>query len=70
MGRPRELDRERALKGATGGFWANGYAPTSTEDPLAAMRIGRQSLYNAFGDKRTLYLEALECYQRATLSVR
>jgi AcrR family transcriptional regulator len=28
------------------------------------MNIGRQSLYNAFGDKRKLYLEALERYQR------
>jgi len=28
----------------------------------AAMNIGRQSLYNAFGDKRKLYLEALERY--------
>ena len=27
------------------------------------MKIGRQSLYNAFGDKRKLYLEALERYQ-------
>jgi len=45
-------------------FWAKGYASTSTEDLLAAMDIGRQSLYNAFGDKRKLYLEALERYQR------
>jgi len=45
-------------------FWAKGYASTSTEDLLAAMNIGRQSLYNAFGDKRKLYLEALERYQR------
>src|SRR5258708_35481357 len=28
------------------------------------MNIGRQSLYNAFGDKRKLYLEALQRYQR------
>ena len=28
------------------------------------MNIGRQSLYNAFGDKLKLYLEALERYQR------
>src|SRR5260370_8623190 len=28
------------------------------------MNIARQSLYNAFGDKRKLYLEALERYQR------
>jgi AcrR family transcriptional regulator len=30
------------------------------------MGIGRQSLYNAFQDKRALYLEALERYQRST----
>jgi TetR/AcrR family transcriptional repressor of nem operon len=63
MARPREFDREEALKRATHVFWAKGYASTSTEDLLAAMKIGRQSLYNAFGDKRKLYLEALERYQ-------
>jgi AcrR family transcriptional regulator len=47
-------------------FWAKGYASTSTEDLLAAMKIGRQSLYNTFGDKRKLYLEALDRYQRAS----
>jgi AcrR family transcriptional regulator len=64
MVRPREFDREEALVRATRVFWAKGYASTSTEDLLAAMNIGRQSLYNAFGDKRKLYLEALERYQR------
>ena len=68
MARPREFDRELALERATGVFWAKGYASTSTEDLLGAMGIGRQSLYNAFGDKRALYLEALERYQRATTS--
>jgi AcrR family transcriptional regulator len=66
MARPREFDRELALERATGVFWAKGYASTSTEDLIATMGIGRQSLYNAFGDKRALYLEALERYQRAT----
>src|SRR6202049_1003097 len=64
MVRPREFDRDEALDRATRAFWAKGYASTSTEDLLAAMHIGRQSLYNAFGDKRKLYLEALERYQR------
>jgi TetR/AcrR family transcriptional repressor of nem operon len=64
MARPREFDREEALARATRVFWAKGYASSSTEDLLAAMNIGRQSLYNAFGDKRKLYLEALERYQR------
>lgn len=68
MARPREFDRELALERATGVFWSKGYTSTSTEDLLAAMEIGRQSLYNAFGDKRALYLEALERYQRATTS--
>ena len=66
MARPREFDRETALQRATGVFWAKGYASTSTEDLIAAMGIGRQSLYNAFGDKRSLYVEALERYQQAT----
>jgi TetR/AcrR family transcriptional repressor of nem operon len=48
-------------------FWAKGYAATSTEDLTEAMRIGRQSLYNAFDDKRRLYLEALAAYQERTI---
>jgi len=59
MARPREFDREEALERATGVFWAKGYASTSTDDLLT-------SLYNAFQDKRALYLEALERYQRTT----
>ena len=68
MARPREFDREEALERATGVFWAKGYASTSTDELLAAMGIGRQSLYNAFQDKRALYLEALERYQRTTIA--
>ncbi|HTC07568.1 MAG TPA: TetR/AcrR family transcriptional regulator [Acetobacteraceae bacterium] len=54
------------MERATGVFWAKGFAATSTDDLLMAMGIGRQSLYNAFQDKRALYLEALERYQRTT----
>jgi TetR/AcrR family transcriptional repressor of nem operon len=68
MARPREFDREEALDRATRVFWAKGYASTSTDDLLTAMGIGRQSLYNAFCDKRALYLEALEKYQRTTIA--
>src|SRR5580700_5584469 len=66
MARPREFDREEALERATAVFWAKGYASTSTDDLLTAMGIARQSLYNAFQEKRALYLEALEKYQRTT----
>ena len=43
-------------------FWRKGYAATSTDDLLRAMNIGRQSMYDTFGDKRRLYLEALQRY--------
>lgn len=68
MVRPREFDRDIALQKAMEVFWAKGFAATSTDDLLQAMRIGRQSLYNAFGDKRQLYLEALQTYQQDVTS--
>ncbi len=49
-------------------FWAKGFAATSTDDLVQAMGIGRQSLYNAFGDKRRLYLEALAAYQQGSVA--
>jgi TetR/AcrR family transcriptional repressor of nem operon len=68
MARPREFDRDDALKRAMSVFWAKGYAGTSTDDLLEAMSIGRQSMYAAFGDKRRLYVEALERYQKDSVA--
>src|ERR1700681_3763722 len=64
MARPREFDRDAAVARAMSVFWRKGYAATSTDDLLCAMKIGRQSMYDTFGDKHRLYLEALERYQR------
>jgi TetR/AcrR family transcriptional regulator, transcriptional repressor for nem operon len=47
-------------------FWEHGYEATSTDDLLKAMGIGRQSMYDAFGDKHRLYLEALQLYETET----
>lgn len=66
MVRPREFDRDIALEQALKVFWAKSFAATSTDDLLQAMGIGRQSLYNAFGDKRRLYLEAIAAYVQRT----
>src|ERR1700730_14950393 len=62
MARPKAFDRDAALQAALEVFWAKGFAGTSTEDLTAAMGIGRQSLYDTFGDKRRLFLEALARY--------
>lgn len=64
MPRPKEFDREAVLDRAMGAFWSKGYAATSVEDLVAHMGIQRGSLYGTFGDKRTLFLTALDRYQR------
>ena len=63
MPRPKEFDREVAVERAMSVFWSKGYAATSTDDLLQVMQIGRQSMYDTFGDKRRLYVEALRRYQ-------
>jgi AcrR family transcriptional regulator len=62
MARPKAFDRDTALQSAIALFREKGYAGASTEDLLGAMGIGRQSMYDTFGDKRGLYLAALERY--------
>lgn len=62
MARPREFDRNEVLEKAMQVFWTKGYERTSVRDLVAAMGINRGSLYDTFGDKRALYLTALERY--------
>jgi len=45
-------------------FWAQGYEATGMAELLQTMGIGRQSLYDTFGDKRTLFLEVMDHYFR------
>lgn len=63
MARPLEFDRNEALERAMTVFWRQGYTATTLDDLTAAMKIKRQSLYNSFGDKRSLYLESLRYYR-------
>src|SRR5258708_15570502 len=68
MARPKELDRDAAVERAMSVFWLKGYAATSTDDLLRAMKIGRQSMYDTFGDKRRLYVEALKRYSEERIA--
>jgi TetR/AcrR family transcriptional regulator, copper-responsive repressor len=61
-GRPRAYDPEAALLEVTDTFWKTGYSGTSLDEISAATGMNRPSLYAAFGDKRALYLAALERY--------
>jgi TetR/AcrR family transcriptional repressor of nem operon len=62
MGRPREFDEGNVLEAAMNCFWAQGYEATSVRDLASQMGITGASLYNAFGDKRSLYRRALDHY--------
>lgn len=64
MARPRSFDRDAALEQAMLLFWERGYDETSIGDLTAAMGIAAPSLYAAFGDKRRLFQEAAELYER------
>ena len=67
VGRPAEFDRDEAIANAIRMFARHGFEGASTSDFVASMGIGHQSLYDAFGDKRRLFLEALR--QDASVSL-
>ena len=62
MARPREFDEATVLEAAMNCFWQQGYEATSVRDLSEQMGITGASLYNAFGDKRSLYRQALAYY--------
>jgi AcrR family transcriptional regulator len=61
-GRPRAYDPAAALTGARDAFWHQGYAGTSLDVLSDATDMNRPSMYAAFGDKHSLYLQTLDRY--------
>jgi len=68
MARPREFDIETVLMQSMNVFWMKGYKATSLEDLMNATQLNKQSLYCAFGDKRSLFLKVLEFYRTQRLA--
>ncbi len=60
MARQKEFDRDEVLHKAMEVFWTRGYEGTSIQDLVKHMGINRQSIYDTFGDKHSLFLQALD----------
>src|SRR3982751_3383022 len=66
-GRPRSFDEDQVLDQIMMLFWKKGYEATGLADLEQATGLGRQSLYGAFGDKRTLFLRIVDRYFQRVL---
>lgn len=62
MARPKNFDENQVLEGAVALFKERGFEGTSMPDLTRELGICRQSLYSTFGDKKGLYVKALENY--------
>jgi TetR/AcrR family transcriptional regulator, transcriptional repressor for nem operon len=70
MARPREFDEASVLEVAMLYFWSKGYEATSVRDLAEQMGFTSASLYNAFGDKRSLYRPTLDHYLQLSVHDR
>lgn len=65
MARPREFDEEKVIASAIDAFWTHGYDATSVTDLMGATGLAKGSLYKGFGDKKHLFMQALNSYLNA-----
>lgn len=62
LGRPLSFDPDVALHAAMLLFWRHGYEATSLADLTRVMGITPPSLYAVYGDKKRLFLAAVDLY--------
>ncbi|MFE4709235.1 MULTISPECIES: TetR/AcrR family transcriptional regulator [unclassified Paenibacillus] len=62
MPRTKEFDEDAVLLKAMGLFWEQGYEKTSMQELVSHMGVHKGSMYDTFGDKKTLYIKALKRY--------
>jgi AcrR family transcriptional regulator len=70
MVRSRAFDEATVLTGAMRAFRRNGYAGVAIPELEAVTGISAGSIYNAYGDKRGIFLAAFAHYLKAVLEGR
>ena len=66
-GRPALFDPEKIVETVADLFWARGFDGVSVSDITSATGLSKSSLYNSFGDKDSLFVQALSRYHRDTV---
>jgi TetR/AcrR family transcriptional regulator, transcriptional repressor for nem operon len=68
-GRNKIFNEEEVIDRAIEIFWQRGYEPSSTDELLAAMGIGKGSFYHSFpGGKKELFEKALDQFSKSELA--
>jgi TetR/AcrR family transcriptional regulator, transcriptional repressor for nem operon len=70
MNRPRSFDPDELRERLTDVFIEHGYRGTSMNMLTEAAGLGRQSLYNAIGDKEAAYIQSLDCAGRRNTALK
>ncbi|PWA06724.1 TetR/AcrR family transcriptional regulator [Flavobacterium laiguense] len=63
MARNKAFDEIEVLDKAVELFWTKGYNTTSANDLVDGLGLSRSSLYDTYGDKRSLFIKALKRYK-------
>jgi AcrR family transcriptional regulator len=63
----RQFDESETLDKAMALFWKKGFEETTMQELAAATGVQRGSLYNAYGDKDTIFLRMFELYHQRFL---
>ncbi|MEX1188957.1 MAG: TetR/AcrR family transcriptional regulator [Bacteroidia bacterium] len=67
MARVKEFDIQEVEEKALTLFWEKGYEGCSVNDLVQTLGLSRSSIYDTFGDKRQLYIRALDRYKKSGL---
>lgn len=67
MARQKQFDKEEVLEKAMKTFLRFGFEGTSMQDLTESMGINRGSLYDTFGDKRSLFEAAIAHYENTIM---
>ncbi|MDQ6480013.1 TetR/AcrR family transcriptional regulator [Dyadobacter sp. LHD-138] len=63
MARTKEFNEDLVLDKAVDLFWHKGYNRISAQEIVDGLGLSRSSLYDTYGDKRTLFIRALKRYR-------